>query len=234
MPIKIALRGSAAMSPYRRYLHELITVPTSGSADNGIVLASPYWHTLVVHKQPPTLAELLRRHCNWISTLGDAEFEDLAKKPDYCRFLRKLHAETRADLFPKIDFYLSDTGAGHYWHAKVAIRVINHVPVAAVIGSSNLTSASYFAPPVSSRGVWNVEADVALWRDTSSLNAHFLSSVADRSEVDNSFEIVAEEVRGGAMLRGVALPPLPTLDSQLDWLYRRLTTKRKPPTSWTI
>jgi hypothetical protein len=55
------------------------------------------------------------------------------------------------------------------WHAKIAIKLKDGSPKAAIIGSSNLTRPAY------SEGysAFNNECDVVLWVDEPSANEHF-------------------------------------------------------------
>jgi hypothetical protein len=233
MPIKLSIRTQAGVSPFRKYLAELITLPTGPTTDQGIVIASPFWHTSIIDKQPPaTLAELLRTHCRWIWTLADARYDNLNAYPEYRGFLRALYHHTRAGFFPTLMYRLSSAPRGHYWHAKIALRVVDHEVVAAIIGSSNMTSSAYFAPPMSKSGKWNLEGDVILWRDRPHLNAHFLGSEPD----PDAFEVVAQEISAGSIgsiTGGMTVPERRSIDSQLDWIAQMVRSHHRAP-SWSI
>lgn len=59
------------------------------------------------------------------------------------------------------------------WHSKVAIRLDNGRPVAAIIGSSNLTGPAYGLnmPATPYTPGWNYETDVLIWEGTSNVGA---------------------------------------------------------------
>jgi hypothetical protein len=55
------------------------------------------------------------------------------------------------------------------WHAKAAIRLSGRNPIAAIVGSSNLTGPAYGE----NRPRWNFEGDVLIWQHIAGLNRHF-------------------------------------------------------------
>jgi len=55
------------------------------------------------------------------------------------------------------------------WHAKIAIRTYRGRPVAALVGSSNLTGPAYGI----NRKRWNYEADVLIWTSADGLDGYF-------------------------------------------------------------
>lgn len=59
----------------------------------------------------------------------------------------------------------------HNWHAKIAMRLDDEVPVAAIIGSSNLTGPAYRRNWEN----WNFEGDVLIWRSDPTLDSYFRS-----------------------------------------------------------
>lgn len=69
------------------------------------------------------------------------------------------------------------------WHAKIAIRLRNGVPVAGLIGSSNLTGPAYGEnqPATPYTPGWNYEVDTLLWVRDRKLNRHFGNILFDIS-----------------------------------------------------
>jgi hypothetical protein len=55
------------------------------------------------------------------------------------------------------------------WHAKIAIRTRGTTPLAALLGSSNLTFPAYSE----GRRSWNFECDVAIWISSQDMTDHF-------------------------------------------------------------
>jgi hypothetical protein len=60
------------------------------------------------------------------------------------------------------------------WHAKIAIRLCNGKPIAALIGSSNLTGPAYRL----NWHKWNFESDVLIWPSSPELDGYFRDSMA--------------------------------------------------------
>lgn len=150
MPIKIALRKYSGQSPFRRMLNMLLTSPIG---DSSILCSGYIWQPNGSHYN--VLDDGLRN--SLISGCQGGELTTVAGKfypsyyEDYYRnFIQdlRLHGvRVRAYFAPKKN-----------WHAKIAIRLNKGTPVAALVGSSNLTSPAY--------GVgrkWNYEADVLIW-----------------------------------------------------------------------
>lgn len=48
------------------------------------------------------------------------------------------------------------------WHAKVSIRISNGKPIAAIVGSSNLTTTAY---GLTTGQNWNKECDIVMWNN---------------------------------------------------------------------
>ncbi|HOD27574.1 MAG TPA: phospholipase D family protein [Syntrophales bacterium] len=77
--------------------------------------------------------------------------------PDYYEvYYRNFIEDLRYHGINVVPFYAPKKN----WHAKIAIRTNNHHPVAALVGSSNLTGPAYGI-----RRNWNYEADVLIWMD---------------------------------------------------------------------
>lgn len=58
------------------------------------------------------------------------------------------------------------------WHAKIAIRLCKDKPIAALIGSSNLTGPAYRQ----NWSRWNFESDVLIWPSNPELDVYFRGS----------------------------------------------------------
>lgn len=67
------------------------------------------------------------------------------------------------------------------WHAKVAMKLSGEVPVAGLIGSSNLTGPAYGQ----GRKSFNYEADVLIWTNTTANARHFRSGLTDFVNINN-------------------------------------------------
>jgi len=152
MPIKIALRKDAEQSPFRRMLEMLLTSPAGDSA----ILCSGYiW-------QPNdgrynVLDDGLRQSI--LAGCAGGTLTTIAGKfyPDYYEvYYRNFIEDLRYHGINVVPFYAPKKN----WHAKIAIRTNNHHPVAALVGSSNLTGPAYGI-----RRNWNYEADVLIWMD---------------------------------------------------------------------
>ena len=61
------------------------------------------------------------------------------------------------------------------WHAKIAIRTNQDCPVAALVGSSNLTGPAYGID----RNSWNYEADVLIWSESGNQTSYFRNDDMD-------------------------------------------------------
>jgi hypothetical protein len=62
---------------------------------------------------------------------------------------------------------------GGWWHAKVALRIIDGNVAAALIGSSNLTKAAFSEV----HGHFNNECDILVWPGSRQRNTHFFGDV---------------------------------------------------------
>jgi hypothetical protein len=88
----------------------------------------------------------------------------------YHEFVRKLRQLPNVNIHPITE---------KNWHAKVSIRINKGKPIAAIIGSSNLTTNAY--------GLFNRfnhECDVVLWENKRRYNNIMLSSVNSWNEFD--------------------------------------------------
>lgn len=162
MPVRITLRTEKGFSPFRELLHRLIRLPEG----DDLVLCSGYiW-------EPPSsstqykilddeLLNALRDGCKGkvITTIAgklDERWLDF-----YKNFVRRLR---QTGLFVKPYF-----APRKNWHAKIAIRLQRGQPIAAIVGSSNLTSPAY----EENKYNWNFESDVLIWKNFPNLNNSF-------------------------------------------------------------
>lgn len=159
------LRIQAALSfphhpeEFRRQLERLITAPGGDS----IVLCSGYvW-------QPDEASGilqdgLLEAIINGVNghplttVAGKLDTEWLQHYRNFVRLLRNEGLTVNAYLAPRRN-----------WHAKIALRMSGSTPIAALVGSSNLT----FPAHSEGRPNWNFECDVAIWRPSQELTDHF-------------------------------------------------------------
>jgi hypothetical protein len=135
-----------------------------------------------------------------VSGCGTGGLTTIAGKfyPSYYEdYYRNFIQDLRASGVPVTPFYAPKKN----WHAKVAIRMAAHRPIAALVGSSNLTGPAY-----GENRNWNFEADVLIW--SGSQVAHSALSAA---KIDQAFGII-----------DVILNPevqQPDEDSQLKSIY---------------
>lgn len=160
MPLRIALRINPDHSPFRDMLRALILTPVGDTT----VLCSGYiWQPdggyNVLDDQ---LLEVLMEGCghgNIITVAG--KLEQQMWRDYYLNFIRKLRSSClslTAYEAPKRN-----------WHAKIAIRLQENIPVACIVGSSNLTGPAYGI----GRRNWNFEGDTLIWNSDAALTLHF-------------------------------------------------------------
>jgi hypothetical protein len=161
MPIKITLRTGSAQSPYRRLLEKLLTSPIGDSA----LLCSGYiW-------QPGrgnynVLDDGLRSTILTGCTSGRIITVAGKFHPDrYREYYRNFVSDLRSNRLKVSAFEAPKKN----WHAKIAIRLSGRTPVAALIGSSNLTGPAYGE----GRKNWNYESDVLIWKSSKNANTYF-------------------------------------------------------------
>jgi len=171
MPIRITLRSTVEFSPYRELLSRLIESP----AGDSVLLCSGYIQTLGRYNiLRDGLLGSIKKGCGAgkvITVAGSFEDENRSKyapnrEPNpywldsYKNFIRNLRG-AKVSVEPYI-------APERNWHAKIAIRLRDDEPVAALIGSSNLTRPAYSL----NADKWNFEGDVMIWSDPA-LNEHF-------------------------------------------------------------
>ncbi|MDD2944132.1 MAG: hypothetical protein PHC51_14340 [bacterium] len=160
MPIKITLRKSKDISPFRRLLNMLFSSPVGQSA----ILCSGYiWqpNTGKYNILDDGLRNAIASGCSGGSlTTVAGKFYPSYYENYYRNFVRDLRAngiKVNAYYAPKKN-----------WHAKVAIKLNNNIPIAALVGSSNLTGHAY-----GENRNWNFEADVLIWSRNTAGSGYF-------------------------------------------------------------
>jgi hypothetical protein len=216
MPFKIALRTDLRVSPFKRYVREIITAAGPSGSKSGLVMCNAYWYPWLIpesHGAAGNLADLIERHCSggFVGTLASRRAKS---KPDdwtrYAQFVYDLKAAVKTVTI------IGRTASYAFWHAKIALRIIDDQPIAAVIGSSNMTF-----PAFSERhDYFNHESDVLIWPNDATLNVHFTQSQVARSE-GPPFEVYGTENNGDdPRFPGFQPPPRPSIEEQLDELYK--------------
>ena len=160
MPVRLTLRSNKDFSPFRELLTWLIEAPIGDS----IILCSGYiWEPETGYRiLDDQLLDTIKRGCSQgeVTTIG-GKFEQEMWLEYYNNFVDRLVA---AGLIVKP--YIAPR---HNWHAKIAIRLEKNVPIAAIVGSSNLTGPA--CRKDWSR--WNFEGDVLIWKNDPILDSHF-------------------------------------------------------------
>lgn len=162
MPIRITLRTTKEFSPFRVMLQRLIALPDTDS----LILCSGYiWEPelgyydySILDDELLTALEIGCQRSEVVTIAGKLEGFWLDY---YKRFVRRLRG-AGLSIKPLV-------AQRKNWHAKVAIRLKGDTPVAAIIGSSNLTGPAYGID----RPRWNFESDVLIWCNSPRLNAYF-------------------------------------------------------------
>jgi len=165
MPIRLTLRTKKDVSPFREMLHWLITSIHGGT----VVLCSGYiWEPCGANSgctnysvlQDGLLSSLISGNPDKVITVA-GKFSQTQWRYYYHNFVNALsrHFQTTAFIAPRRN-----------WHAKIAIRLDGKgKPIAALVGSSNLTGPAYGIK----RRNWNFEGDVLIWAPRSDLNQTF-------------------------------------------------------------
>lgn len=163
MPIRITLRTNRDFSPFREMLHRLITLP---DADDLILCSGYIWEPGETDKYPnykildDGLLTVLQRGCmdkKIVTIAGKLDERWLNFYKNFIRRLRQVGLQVTPYFAPKRN-----------WHAKVAIRLKNGIPVAGIVGSSNLTGPAYGED----RRNWNFESDVLIWNNYPTIDTY--------------------------------------------------------------
>ena len=185
MPVKVVLRTSKSHSPFRDILNRLITCPIGES----LILCSGYiWEpdadSSTYKILDDGLLETIKKGCaSGVTVTVAGKFSEEVWKEHYRNFvfrLRDAGVRVQAFVAPKKN-----------WHAKIAIRLKGKVPIAALVGSSNLTGPAYRLNSCH----WNFESDVLIWPNNPELNTYFRSSLSNQNRVGNLDLILDPEVQ---------------------------------------
>ena len=168
MPVRLTLRSNKDFSPFREMLLWLIEAPIGGS----VLLCSGYiWEPASGYKiLDDELLDSLRRGCasgKIITVAGKLE-QDMWR--DFYRNFVSRIKSSGLSITP----YIAEK---YNWHAKVAMRLKDNAPVAAIIGSSNLTGPAYRMDWKN----WNFEGDVLIWGNDPALDGYFRRSFKTQS-----------------------------------------------------
>jgi hypothetical protein len=159
MPVRITLRSRRDFSPFREMLKRLIESPEGDS----LVLCSGYiWEPATGYKvSDDELLDTLQRGCSQgeITTIaGKLDEQWIEYYRNFVRRLKNANLNVTPYFAPKRN-----------WHAKIAIRLKEYKPIAAIIGSSNLTGPAYGE----NKRTWNFEGDVLIWSNSRTMNSYF-------------------------------------------------------------
>lgn len=212
MPVRIILRTENASSPFRTHLLRMLN-PKLG---DGLLICSGYiWETNTGYSiLSDSLLDAIRRGCKSGGVITVAGKLGAYRYSEYYRnFVHRLRPEV-----PTTAFRLTDDN----WHAKVAIRTRQGVPVAGIVGSSNLTAPAYALNRKGSphnRSGWNYEADVVLW-SPSRTASRLLRATEPDTEAAPGFGVIDTRL----------VPGLPQLSeaAQLKRIYDRVLEQAEP------
>lgn len=140
------------MNPFKKFLHGIISLKgekliiTSGFISE-CKSFSPF------QEMEPHLRSGINNGLTEIVTVAGRFFYKTNRyRKFYGDFVKRLRNLSRR---VKVNPFVTNN-----WHAKVSIKIFNGKPIAAIIGSSNLTSTAYG----SGRG-FNKECDVVIWNE---------------------------------------------------------------------
>ena len=163
MPVRVTLRTGKAFSPYRILLKRLIEMPDGDS----LILCSGY------------IQETDPKNPRSYNILSDELLASISKgcaKGSITTIAGKVENRQWLEFYKNFIYGLQHAGVRvkpylarrKNWHAKIAIRLKQNKPIAALIGSSNLTGPAYGI----NRPNWNFEGDVLIWSDAT-YNSNF-------------------------------------------------------------
>lgn len=173
MPLSITLRRGSDISPFRRQLLRLIDSPRG----DAVVLCTGYVTEGEKQHYYSVLNDKLLQALKTGASSGLEVYGGMLK-PDWSadNFSRFVERLIEAGL--PVQAFVSETKR---WHAKIALRLEENRPIAAIIGSSNLTGAAYAENQPFD---WNYECDVTIWLDETDLNAYFSQRPTDVDDLD--------------------------------------------------
>jgi len=229
MPFKIALREVQSKSFFKRYLHVMAEARFAAGRPVGeLWIASGYFNGDYVSKEPHhkttrTLPQAIALGCTKVRIFATREHVK-PTKPGHMP-----HAVALRDFVASIPTGVGVSvfgSAGATWHAKIALRVIDDQPIAAIIGSSNITRPPYCERPYLRASTWNYECDVLIWTDQVEYNATFAAPVSE--ELGEGTEVLGQAVGSGDQLSGASSIPDGRLEDQLRALKLRLEQQTTP------
>jgi phosphatidylserine/phosphatidylglycerophosphate/cardiolipin synthase-like enzyme len=202
MPLTLTLRRSNDYSPFRDQLLRVVRAP-----GNSVFLFSGFVDAGVFGEE---LIGALKESCSNGKLVLLAGMLTETNSMNW----RELYAQAIAKLKEAgIDVSAYEVPRQN-WHAKIALRMNDSQPVAAVIGSSNLTH-----PALSTnRERWNYECDVTMWHDTA-LTSHFRSGGRARNGLEYAELALDPEVKDQ-----------PDIAQRLTQLYDDLKAMRRAGT----
>jgi hypothetical protein len=176
MPFLIQIRTQKSQRPFRTMLYKLISAKTS-SQGNSLIVASGYFDEAVLsHRDYPEQRSieseiLLHLRGGLVGTWGPPiNVSNLPNQDPFWKhhkFAKRLHSVLTTKVKYK-QFIANDL-----WHAKLAIRYSDGKPIAALVGSSNMTKTTFPKTARYDPQFWNIESDVLIWSDVT-LDALFL------------------------------------------------------------
>ena len=185
MPVRITLRVDEDYSPFRDMLKFLINCPLGDS----LLICSGYiqeglWNFNILKEE---LLDCIKSGCSQGDVITVAgKLTDLNWRQSYINFIDGLE-DAGIKVIPCIAPKLN-------WHAKIAMRLAgpSRDPIAALMGSSNLTRPSW---DQSKNLSWNFEGDVLLWVDIDELNSYFGNQYQPRVRFGDIRLVLDDKVR---------------------------------------
>jgi hypothetical protein len=200
MPLTLTLRRSADWSPFRQQLLKLVNAP----GGQHVFLCSGFIDVAVFDDE---LIAALHAGCEngklvlLAGILNVTEFKDWPAL--YDATIDKLQAAGISVSAYEVPM--------KNWHAKIALRMDQATPIAAIVGSSNLTNPAVTIKPWK----WNYECDITMWHEPT-LTDYFRKEQASRDPFESA-ELILDPV----------VADQPDIGARLEQLYADLTTLRK-------
>ena len=200
MPLLITLRRNPESSPFRRQLQRLCRLPAPGD----LILCSGYiWEPESGYSVlEDDLLECIAVGCHGktVTTIAgklqkSGYIDWLQHYKNFVARLQRAGIAVRPYIVPRRN-----------WHAKIAIKLDGiGQPLAAIVGSSNLTGPAYRE----GWRTWNYESDVTIWRPNAGVDSH-LNSTSE--QIPNPYEEITCVLDPHT--------PQPTKEERLQALYR--------------
>jgi len=175
--IAIILRKDAQKSYFRDSLLHLIQMPGT----NRLLLCSGYISEGKYSILNDRLIDAMRRGCSGKGSevvLIGGRFYGTQAYSWIRRFDRFIQGMQAGGI--RVSPFISPKGK---WHAKIAMKLKNNIPMAAIIGSSNLTGPAYRE----GYSGFSHECDVVIWREDASLNRYFSEWILRERNSQNPF-----------------------------------------------